>query len=238
MVCILPLVLISPNFLSRFWPSRLGLLNTLTAPLQRGKTTANECPGYDTKRSTLARSRIGVHRKTAFMSSPFFSDSFLRVLLVLLGCFLEWEVSDLTAIYLVIEKDNIIQVTTIYVFNSKHKRSESKSLLALCLSCWKVDSATWAQTWIKLIVFHVELIFLGKVWIKIFYRQLWVINRANWTLVMAICPKQRNHWIHLQTWREMDFVKILLVKTLYMITAHATNPSCKTSERILVADRV
>ena len=25
--------------------------NTLTAPLQRGKTPTNECPGYDTKQS-------------------------------------------------------------------------------------------------------------------------------------------------------------------------------------------
>ena len=32
-------------------PSRLGLLNTQTAPLQRGKTPSIECPGYDTKQS-------------------------------------------------------------------------------------------------------------------------------------------------------------------------------------------
>ena len=32
-------------------PSRLGLLNTPTAPLQRGKTPTNECPDYDTKQS-------------------------------------------------------------------------------------------------------------------------------------------------------------------------------------------
>ena len=32
-------------------PSQLGLLNTLTAPLQRGKTPPNECPGYNTKQS-------------------------------------------------------------------------------------------------------------------------------------------------------------------------------------------
>ena len=32
-------------------PSQLGLKNTLTAPLQRGKTPRNECPGYDTKQS-------------------------------------------------------------------------------------------------------------------------------------------------------------------------------------------
>ena len=33
-------------------PSRLGLLNTLTAPLQRGKTPPpSECPGYNTKQS-------------------------------------------------------------------------------------------------------------------------------------------------------------------------------------------
>ena len=32
-------------------PSRLGLLNTLTAPLQRGKTPPHECPRYDTKQS-------------------------------------------------------------------------------------------------------------------------------------------------------------------------------------------
>ena len=30
---------------------QLGLLNTPTAPLQRCKTTPNECPGYDTKQS-------------------------------------------------------------------------------------------------------------------------------------------------------------------------------------------
>ena len=30
-------------------PSQLGLYNTLTAPLQRGKTPPNECPVYDTK---------------------------------------------------------------------------------------------------------------------------------------------------------------------------------------------
>ena len=32
-------------------PSRLGLLNTLTAFLQRGKPPPNKCPGYDTKQS-------------------------------------------------------------------------------------------------------------------------------------------------------------------------------------------
>ena len=33
-------------------PSRLGLKNTLTASLQRGKTPShNECPGYNTKKS-------------------------------------------------------------------------------------------------------------------------------------------------------------------------------------------
>ena len=32
-------------------PSWLGLENTLTASLQRGKTPPNECPGYDTKQS-------------------------------------------------------------------------------------------------------------------------------------------------------------------------------------------
>ena len=32
-------------------PSRLGLLNTPTASLQKGKTPANEYPGYDTKQS-------------------------------------------------------------------------------------------------------------------------------------------------------------------------------------------
>ena len=34
-----------------YWPSQLGLKNTLTASLQRGKTQPphNECPGYDTK---------------------------------------------------------------------------------------------------------------------------------------------------------------------------------------------
>ena len=31
-------------------PSRLGLQNTLTAPLQRGNPP-NECPAYDTKQS-------------------------------------------------------------------------------------------------------------------------------------------------------------------------------------------
>ena len=30
-------------------PSRLGLLNTLIASLQRAKTPSNECPAYDTK---------------------------------------------------------------------------------------------------------------------------------------------------------------------------------------------
>ena len=33
-------------------PNQPGLYNTLTAPLQRGKTPPlNECPGYDTKQS-------------------------------------------------------------------------------------------------------------------------------------------------------------------------------------------
>ena len=32
-------------------PSRLGLQNTPTASLQRGKTPPNLCPGYDTKES-------------------------------------------------------------------------------------------------------------------------------------------------------------------------------------------
>ena len=33
-------------------PSQLGVLNTLTAPLQRGKAPPpNECPRYDTKQS-------------------------------------------------------------------------------------------------------------------------------------------------------------------------------------------
>ena len=40
------------NLSSRQLPSQLGLKNTLTAPLQRGKTPPpNECPGYDTKQS-------------------------------------------------------------------------------------------------------------------------------------------------------------------------------------------
>ena len=33
------------------WLSRLGLQNTPTASLQRGKTSPNECPDYDTKQS-------------------------------------------------------------------------------------------------------------------------------------------------------------------------------------------
>ena len=32
-------------------PSQLGLYNTPTAPLQRGKPSTNECPGYNTKKS-------------------------------------------------------------------------------------------------------------------------------------------------------------------------------------------
>ena len=32
-------------------PCRLGLKNAPTAPLQRGKTPTNECPGYDTRQS-------------------------------------------------------------------------------------------------------------------------------------------------------------------------------------------
>ena len=32
-------------------PSQVGLYNTLTAPLQRGKTPTNECLVYDTKQS-------------------------------------------------------------------------------------------------------------------------------------------------------------------------------------------
>ena len=32
-------------------PSRLGLLSILTISLLSGKTTANECPVYDTKQS-------------------------------------------------------------------------------------------------------------------------------------------------------------------------------------------
>ena len=39
-------------------PSWLGLLDTLTAPLQRGKTPTNECPGYDTKQSVPVRLEI------------------------------------------------------------------------------------------------------------------------------------------------------------------------------------
>ena len=34
-------------------PSRLGPYNTPTEPPQRGKTSPNECPGYDTKRSDI-----------------------------------------------------------------------------------------------------------------------------------------------------------------------------------------
>ena len=33
------------------WPSQLGLQNTLTASLQRGKTPPNKCSGYDTVQS-------------------------------------------------------------------------------------------------------------------------------------------------------------------------------------------
>ena len=33
------------------WPNRLGLKNTLTTSLQRGKTSPNECPDYDPKQS-------------------------------------------------------------------------------------------------------------------------------------------------------------------------------------------
>ena len=32
-------------------PSRMGLKNTPTTPLQRGKLSPNECPGYNTKQS-------------------------------------------------------------------------------------------------------------------------------------------------------------------------------------------
>ncbi len=37
--------------LARFFPSRVGLLITPTASLQRGKTPPHECLGYDTKQS-------------------------------------------------------------------------------------------------------------------------------------------------------------------------------------------
>ena len=45
-----PIHLLKENFL---WPSQLGLQNTLTASLKRGKTPSpsNECPGYDAKQS-------------------------------------------------------------------------------------------------------------------------------------------------------------------------------------------
>ena len=39
------------NITHSFLPSRLGLKNTATASLQRGKTPPNECPGYNTKQS-------------------------------------------------------------------------------------------------------------------------------------------------------------------------------------------
>ena len=41
---------IKPNQ-AKSLPIRLGLQNTPTAPLQRGKTPPHEYPGYDTKRS-------------------------------------------------------------------------------------------------------------------------------------------------------------------------------------------
>ena len=34
-----------------YWPSWLGLQNTPTASLQRGKTPPNKCSGYGTKQS-------------------------------------------------------------------------------------------------------------------------------------------------------------------------------------------
>ena len=37
--------------LTKTQPSRLGLQNTLIASLQRGKTSLNKFPGYDTKQS-------------------------------------------------------------------------------------------------------------------------------------------------------------------------------------------
>ena len=40
------------------WPSQLGLQNTLTASLQKGKTLPNECLGYDTKQSDVEASAI------------------------------------------------------------------------------------------------------------------------------------------------------------------------------------
>ena len=36
------------------WPSQREKQNALTAPLQRGKTLHNKCPGYDTKQFDVA----------------------------------------------------------------------------------------------------------------------------------------------------------------------------------------
>ena len=38
------------------------------------------------------------------------------------------------------------------------------------------------KSWTRLIAFHIELIPLGKIWIKLFSLQLWVNSRADWVL--------------------------------------------------------
>ena len=38
------------------------------------------------------------------------------------------------------------------------------------------------KSWTRLIAFHIALIPLGKVWIKIFSSQLWVNSRTDWVL--------------------------------------------------------
>ena len=39
------------NLISIIWPNWLGLKNTSSASLQRGKTPPNQCPEYDLKQS-------------------------------------------------------------------------------------------------------------------------------------------------------------------------------------------
>ena len=47
---------------------------------------------------------------------------------------------------------------------------------------WKWTRRHKFKSWTRLIAFHIALIPLGKVWIQIFYLQVWVNSRTDWVL--------------------------------------------------------
>ena len=65
-------------------------------------------------------------------------------------------------------------------------------------NCYHYRTWNWwseFKSWMRLLVFHISLMLLCKVWIHLYALQLWVNSRANWVLVTVYGNQSRRRKI-------------------------------------------